>query len=118
MIAWIKQIFPSNRPSTLHDEMCGRELTGLYINQSAARFRFSDGKALLVSLETRNFLGSPAKLWREWLTFPGWLRVTGVKETPDKITLTVSGTIYSANIILRDAGDNGWEMSFGGGQIF
>lgn len=73
---------------------------------------------MLISLETRNFLGSPAKLWREWITFPGWLRIMGVKETPDQIILTVSGAIYSSHIILREAGDTGWEMSFNGGQIF
>lgn len=115
MIAWLKKIFTPRH--TLRAAICGRELTGLYVTESTARFRFSEGNAVLVNLETRNFRPFRPTLMSEWITFPGWLRVVDVKESVGQISLTVSGAIYSSRITLVDKGDH-WQMSLSGGKIF
>jgi hypothetical protein len=116
MISWIKHLFTERLP-TLKSSVCGRELTGLFITESTARFRFSEGDAILINLETRNFRPFRPKLFTEWITFPGWLRVVDVKESASQITLTVSGAIYSSRITLTNKGDH-WQMSLSGGNIF
>ena len=113
---WLPQIFSRKKPS-LHSEICGREITGMFLGTEAARLRFSDGSAVSISLDTRRFLFHRANLFSEWISFPGWLRITGVNELPEEISLTVSGAIYSSRICFKEQGAH-WQISFGSGQIF
>ena len=105
------------RPHTLSTELCGRELNGVFIEGDSARLRFSDNSAVVLNLESRAFFHETARSWKEWISFPGWLRITGVDELPEEISLTVSGAIYSSRICLKKHGVH-WQISFGSGQIF
>lgn len=105
------------RPPSLSTEIYGRELNGVFIEGDSAWLRFSDNSAFVVNLETLAFSRTPARSWKEWISFPGWLRITGVDEHPEEISLTVSGAIYSSRICLKKQGVR-WQISFGCGQIF
>jgi hypothetical protein len=101
----------------LSGDLCGRELCGLFIEGDTVRFRFSDNSAVVLNLESRVFSHATARLWKEWFSFPGWLRITGVKELPNEISISVAGAIYSSRVCLKRHGDH-WQVSFGSGQVF
>lgn len=109
-------LFRSRTP-TLSVDLCGRELSGVFIEGETARLRFSDNSAIVLNLESRAFSHETARSWKEWLSFPGWLRITGVKELPNEISISVAGAIYSSRICLRRHGAH-WQISFGNGQVF
>ncbi len=104
-------------PPALSGDLCGRELSGLFIDGDTVRFRFSDNSAVVLNLESRVFSHATARSWKEWLSFPGWLRITGVKELPNEISISVAGAIYSSRICLKRHGDH-WQIHFSNGQIF
>lgn len=112
--------WPISRPrrNSLASAICGRELSGLLLEEDnlTLRLRFSDNSAVVVNLSTRQVEEKSARDYKEWLMLPGWVRIANVLEDANQIILIVSGAIYTSRISIRFSHQR-WQIFFSGGRI-
>lgn len=112
--------WPISRPrrNSLASAICGRELSGLLLedDNQTVRLRFSDNSAVVMELSTRKVEEKSARDYKEWLMLPGWVRIAGVIEDVNQVILVVSGAIYTSRISIRFSHQR-WQIFFSGGRI-
>ena len=101
-----------NKPS-LHRAVAGRSLTGILIDDGNLLLRFTDA-AMVIDLSKRTF--AFRRVLADWLTFPGWLRISRVIEDQNQIILEVSGALFTSRIAIRKT-DGDWKIVLQGGRI-
>jgi hypothetical protein len=109
---------PVKRKVSLQEAICGRDLTGLYLEEETneLHLRFIDS-TLTIHLGTRDIEFRKRDIASSmWLSFPGWLRVTRVIEDGHQISLVVSGAIYTMRIVVRESHQH-WHILFQGGRL-
>ena len=83
----INYLYRDKDKSSLHQAIAGRSLTGMLIDDGNLLLRFNDA-AMVVDLSKRTF--AFRRVLADWITFPGWLRITRVIEHQNQIILEVS----------------------------
>ncbi len=103
---------------SLQEALCGRDLTGLYLEEETneLHLRFLDA-AVIIDLARGKFeFCDPEDLFPVRLTFPGWLRVAQVIEEESQFALEVAGALFTARIVICRKVE-GWSISLQGGRI-
>ena len=109
----INYLYRDKDKSSLHRAIAGHNLTGILIDDGNLLLRFNEA-AMVVDLSKRTF--AFRRVLADWITFPGWLRITRVIEDQNQIILEVSGALFTSRIAVRRV-EGDWKIVLQGGRI-
>jgi hypothetical protein len=104
---------PSPEKPSLQRAIAGRDLTGIMLDDGNLLLRFTDAQ-MVINLSDRTFRFQ--HVLSDWITFPGWIRISRVIEDQSQIILEVSGALFTARIAVRQTNSD-WMIVFQGGRI-